>query len=206
MWYINAMRTQNFKKTATALRYWLLGRKYHMALKAMEFGAIYHTGVRKDGVTPEYAHQITQVNYLRTLEPWFIYPEEVLAIAFLHDVVEDYDVSLSEIENRFGSIVSTSVELLTKPHDWTEEYFSAMVSDPNAGINKGADRLHNLQSMPDVFTIEKQDKYMEETENMILPMLKNSRRRWPEQEPVYINLKTVLVVQMELIRAVRAGG
>ena len=62
------MRTQNYEKIKTSIRYWMLGRGYTVAHAAMELGLEYHTGFRKDGVTPEFQHQVSQANYCRTLE------------------------------------------------------------------------------------------------------------------------------------------
>ncbi len=56
-----------FTKSCIALRYWLLGRQWHLASEALEFAQAYHTGTRKDGVTPEMAHQVHVAHYQRTL-------------------------------------------------------------------------------------------------------------------------------------------
>jgi len=40
------------------IRYWMLGREYHLTLQAMEY-APRSTGTRKDGVTPEFEHQVS---------------------------------------------------------------------------------------------------------------------------------------------------
>jgi (p)ppGpp synthase/HD superfamily hydrolase len=202
------MRNQDFEKTRTAIRYWMQGRNFHTALRAMEFGAKYHTGVRKDGKSPEYQHQISQANLVRTLESTLIYPEETIATVFLHDVCEDYGVPLSSIYNDFGDLVGKGVELMTnKFADGSkkskDDYYMAMVENPIASMAKGIDRTHNHQTMVGVFSQEKQDKYIEETEEFILPMLKSARKRWTEQEPAYQNVSTILRVQIELIQSVR---
>jgi (p)ppGpp synthase/HD superfamily hydrolase len=194
------MKNENYAKIKAAVRYWLLGRKYYLAHDAMEFGLEYHRGHRKDGVTPEFQHQLSQANYARTLESSLIYPEETLATIMLHDVVEDYDVSIETIHNRFGSKVGHAVARLTKTKPYTlESYFKGMELDPIASIVKGCDRMHNVQSMPGVFNHKKQLSYIEETETYILPMLKLARKRFPYQEPAYQNVKTMLQSQIELL-------
>ena len=72
----------NFEKAEVSLRYWLIGRGYIQALKAMEFGKRYHKGLRKDGVTPEFHHQISIAQYVRTL-PNLIDMERTLCVVFL---------------------------------------------------------------------------------------------------------------------------
>ncbi len=39
---------ENFEKMKIAIRYWMKGRGYYTALKAMDFAEKYHTGTRKD--------------------------------------------------------------------------------------------------------------------------------------------------------------
>ena len=80
-----------------------------------------------------------------------------------------------------------------------------MAYNPLASIAKGVDRMHNFQSMSGVFDLDKQQRYMEETEQYIIPMLKEARKNFPEQEPVYQNIKHVLRTQIELFYLVHAA-
>lgn len=191
-----------FEKLKLATRYWLYGKDFYTAVKAMEFGLKYHQGVRKDGQTPEFHHQLTIAGYVRTL-PKLKFPEETLAVCFLHDVVEDYDVSLSEIERRFGKDIRGPVGLLSRKiagyEAKTEAYYKAMADDPIASIVKGGDRIHNFQTMVEVFDSDKQRRYIKECNDYILPMIKAARRRFPEQEPAYENIRHVLLSQIGLI-------
>lgn len=192
-----------FDKMRVAMKYWLHGKGYHNAVRAMEFAATYHTGIRKDGETPEFHHQVSITSYLRTL-PALILQEETLAAGFLHDIVEDYNISLKVIYTEFGETVGESVKLLSKKIDGTpikdlESYFKKMSKNEIASIVKGADRMHNFQTMLDVFDAEKKQAYIEECEAYIIPMLKEARRRFPQQEPAYENVKLVLLSQIELI-------
>ena len=191
-------------KKIITLRYWLLGRDYHIALRALEFAAAFHTGLRKDGHTPEFDHQVTIALYIRTLTDLLSFPEETLASVFLHDVCEDHDVGFDEIEVKFGRPIRDAVIRLTKVHRGIkvppEIYFSKIAKDPIASIVKAADRMHNMQTMSCVFNEDKQVSYIQETLDYILPMLKEARRTFTEQEPVYENVKLVLLTQIELIR------
>ena len=197
------MSSTEFSKIKLATRYWLYGKDYYTAVKAMEYAAKHHTGMRKDGVTPEFHHQLSIASYIRTL-PNLLFPERALAVAFLHDVVEDYNISLSEIERRFTKDIAYSVRLMSKKVEGyeakTESYYASMIEDPVSSIVKGSDRIHNFQTMPEVFTTEKQMKYIDECEKYIIPMLKEARRKFPEQEPAYENIKHVLLSQIGLIK------
>lgn len=191
-------------KKIITLRYWLLGRGYHVALAALEYAASFHTGVRKDGHTPEFDHQIKIALYIRTLVEILSFPEETLASVFLHDVCEDHDVSFDEIESKFGRTIRDAVVRLTKIHRGIrvppDIYYSKMAKSPIASIVKGADRMHNMQTMATVFSEAKQVFYIQETLDFIFPMLKEARRTFTKQEPVYENVKLVLQSQIELIK------
>lgn len=198
-----------FAKRQISLRYWLLGKGYLKALKAMEFAAAYHKGTRKDGVTPEFDHQISIAHFVRSLLTTLLFPEETLCVIFLHDVCEDYHVSREEIERLFGTMVADAVWRMTKTWRGQKKdearLFEEMAECPIASVAKGADRIHNLQSMVGVFTPEKQKTYMGEVRELFLPMLKRARRLFPEQDSAYENIKHMLNSQLELFEAIHAS-
>lgn len=73
---------------------------------------------------------------------------EMVAAAELHDVVEDTDVTLDEIREKFGNRVASLVEGLTdvsKPEDG------------NRATRKAIDREHTKNAGPDVHTIKLAD-------------------------------------------------
>lgn len=195
---------QDFEKIRAAIRYWQLGRKFYVALKAMDFAQNHHTGLRKDKITPEFQHQVSQANFARTLIDQFMYPEETLSTIWLHDVVEDCGISLKEIRNKFGDRITEAVDLMTNSVEGidrpTESYYVNQASNPIASLSKGIDRMHNHQSMSGVFTKQKQLSYILETEQYILPMLKLARKNFPEQESAYQNIKHILQIQIELVK------
>ncbi|MCW3783004.1 HD domain-containing protein [Defluviimonas salinarum] len=198
-----------FSKRGISMRYWLQGRGFHLALEAMDFAKGFHTGTRKDGVTPEFDHQVSIAHYLRTLEASLSYPQETFATVFLHDVREDFDVADGEIRVRFGDRTANAVAAMTKTFRGEKRHpgavFSAIANDPVASVAKGADRGHNHRSMVGVFSIGKQKEYLAETKVYFLPMLKEARRRFPAQEPVYENIKHALTGEIALIEAIHAA-
>ena len=200
------------KKRFVALRYWLLGANMKNALRSLTYNQKFFSGLRKDGVTPSFDHHIVQVNFLRPLLPHLIYPEETICVVLSHDTPEDEGVSPDELakifeDKEFGQRVSSGAWKMTKKFRGgngaasSKEELSELQSQcPMASIAKGLDRIHNQQSMVGVFSKEKMRSYIEETENYILPMLKKAEFNFPEQEPAYKNIRTVLKMQIEMVR------
>lgn len=195
------MINENFEKQKISVRYWLQGRGYFKALKAMDFASKLHTGKRKDG-SHEFSHQISQVSYIKTLVDSLLFPEDTICTIFLHDTSEDYDVPFVEIEKLFGTRVRNAVFKMTKVYRGEKKdikvYYSDMLDCEIASVAKGVDRIHNHLTMLNGFKPEKQKSYILETMEHIIPVIKSSRRRFPEQEPVYENIKFVLLNQIRL--------
>ena len=207
----DAAQTQlAFERHQVALRYWLLGKGWYTALDAMEYAAGIHTGKRKDGVTPEFAHQLAIASHVRTLTPHLgVNAEGAMAVAFLHDVREDYGREDAEIRNRFGDPIADAVDAMTKEFlgvrrdDKTQ--FDRMARDPLASVDKGCDRLNNLDTMHGVFSLAKMADYVAETRELFFPMLKEARRRFPEQEGAYENIKLMMTSQIRLLDGIIAA-
>jgi (p)ppGpp synthase/HD superfamily hydrolase len=194
----------NYDKLFVSLKYYLLGKGYYNALKALDFARSHHTGLRKDKVTPEFQHQIEICLYILTLKN--VNNEElVITASLLHDVQEDYGVTPAELESKFGKRVSEVVWLLTKKYQGKMKdpdfYFDEISKDPVASIVKGSDRIHNVQSMVGVFTKEKQQKYLTEVEKKFLPMIKRAKYNFPEQTEAYFNIMHMLKSQINLIQS-----
>lgn len=193
-----------YDKLFISLKYYLLGRKYFTALKALDFAKRHHKGMRKDGVTPELQHQVEIALFLTTLKD--LQDEQLtLTCALLHDVVEDYDISVEEITSLFGKEVADHVWILSKEYRGEkvppEQYFPAIGRNPIASLVKGADRINNVQSMHGVFTVDKQRAYVSEVKTYFLPMLKEAKYLFPEQSAAYFNIMHMLKSQVELVEA-----
>ena len=211
---IDTSTRRDFEKASAAMRHWLLGRvsasrferasptPWTTALDAFEFALLTHVGTRKDG-SPEMIHQIRIAHYLRTMEPHLMDAPALMACAMLHDAREDYGVSHEEVASRFGSLVAADVELLTKVFRGVKKdeasYYRELAGRPVA-IVKAADRFHNHSTMGGAFSVDKQLSYMVETERFVLPMIKQSSRLFPTQEPAFENAKLVLRSQIALAR------
>ena len=126
-------------------------------------------------------------------EPYILHPIEVARIcaeeiglgptavvaALLHDVVEDTDVTLKEIQEQFGDKISRIVDGLTKL-DGTfnsdspqaenfKKVLSTLSSDVRVVLIKMADRLHNMRTLGSMAK-EKQLKIASETSYIYAPL------------------------------------
>ncbi len=99
---------------------------------------------------------------------------------FLHDIVEDTDITLEEIEQRFGAEVRQLVEGVTKLSKFNfsskterlaenfRRMFLAMAKDIRVIVVKLADRLHNMRTLEHL-SEEKQRSIALETRIFLLP-------------------------------------
>ena len=121
---------------------------------------------------------------------------------FLHDVVEDYGVSYEQLLSLFGKQVADAVWRMSKVRHGVkmddDVYYDEIISCPLASISKTVDILHNLMSMLGGFTPEKRVSYIEHTLTKVVPMMKECRRKFLEQESIYENVKYVMTNQINL--------
>lgn len=104
-----------------------------------------------------------------------------IASSLLHDVVEDTDVSIEEIEKRFGPEVASLVDGVTKLNRLTgltgeerqaenlRKMFLAMAKDVRVIFIKLADRLHNMRTLS-YLPVEKQKIIAKETLDIFAPL------------------------------------
>ncbi|MEP3669933.1 MAG: HD domain-containing protein [Roseibium sp.] len=201
-------RSDQIALETSVLRHYLEGKSFFKALEAWRFAEPFHPGTRKDGETPEFYHQISMANFARTLEAGIQHPEATYAAIFLHDAVEDGDLTLKRVRDVFGEQICDAVDALSKVVNGKkrnpEAVAEAIADNAIASVVKGVDRANNQGSMLGVFSIEKQKEQIDETENFILPILKEARKNFPQQRPVYENVKHLLVREIKLFRAMHS--
>lgn len=113
--------------------------------RARLFATRAHDGqVRKYTGEPYIVHPIAVAGLVRSVD----LDDEVVAAAFLHDVVEDCGVGIEEIAGRFGSRVAKFVGEVTnvsKPEDGNRE------------ARKALDRAHLAKASPEGMSIKLAD-------------------------------------------------
>ncbi len=111
-----------------------------------------HSGKTRgdDGKTPYWKHLEGVVNRLKNLG---ITDEDVFCAAWLHDTIEDTDVTFDDIDKRFGSNVAVMVLSLSKDRKLTKkekerQYVSQLKNAPwQAQLIKLCDISSNLKDL-----------------------------------------------------------
>lgn len=91
-----------------------------LVMRAAEFATIRHDGQRRGSRGVPYVHHCFDV--ARRLADAGVTAPEALAIAILHDTVEDTNTAIEEIHGFFGREIAVGVEQLTLPKDIGKDY------------------------------------------------------------------------------------
>ena len=145
--------------------------------RAFEFAYQLHEGQYRKSGEAYIAHPVAVAGLLRDLGG----DSQMIAAGFLHDVVEDTEVTLEEIEEHFGLQVRNLVEGVTKLSKFkfsskTERQaenfrrmFMAMTKDIRVIVVKLADRLHNMRTLQHL-NPQKQKRIATETREIFAPL------------------------------------
>ncbi|MFN8639892.1 MAG: bifunctional (p)ppGpp synthetase/guanosine-3',5'-bis(diphosphate) 3'-pyrophosphohydrolase [Dehalococcoidia bacterium] len=144
---------------------------------AYEFAAACHEGQLRQSGDPYITHPIAVASLLVGLRM----DAHTIAAALLHDVVEDCDVTIEELRERFDDDVARLVEGATKisalhvtdasrvDAETLRKMFVAMAEDVRVVILKIADRLHNMGTL-DPLEPERQARLARETMEIYAPL------------------------------------
>ena len=135
---------------------------FKMSEEAIIYATIMHQGkVRKFGDSPYIFHPLEVAQILTTVTD----DEEVITAGILHDIVEDTDGTLEEIEGRFGKRVADLVSTETeneypgekKSDTWKqrkEGSLQALKSSTDVGVKMLwlADKLANIRSLSGMYS------------------------------------------------------
>ena len=144
---------------------------------AFNFAYQLHEGQYRKSGEPYIAHPIAVAGLLRDLGGDSV----TIAAGFLHDIVEDTEVTPEEIEERFGIKVRLLVEGVTKLSKFNfsstterqaenfRRMFLAMATDIRVIVVKLADRLHNMRTLEHLKP-DKQRRISLETREIFAPL------------------------------------
>jgi GTP pyrophosphokinase len=149
----------------------------NLVCEAFNFAYSLHEGQYRASGEPYILHPIAVAGLLRDLGGG----ASMIAAGFLHDIIEDTDVTAEEIEQRFGPEVRHLVEGVTKLSKFNfsskterlaenfRRMFLAMAQDIRVIVVKLADRLHNMRTL-EYLPDEKRRRIALETREIFAPL------------------------------------
>ena len=167
------------------LGYRLRRHERESLMDAYEFACNSHTGQFRDSGEPFISHPIEVAKILANLGA----DVETIISGLLHDVVEECNIELKEIQNRYGETFASIVDGVTKISnlklnekleaaeiksrmkvETIRKMLIALSSDPRIIIVKLADRLHNMRTLNYLKNSEKRKEKASETLKIYAPI------------------------------------
>ncbi len=148
-------RDNGVRNLVETLETYLPKEQVETILSAYEFGAASHEGQTRKSGEPYITHPVAVAQELAEMH----LDGEAICAAILHDVVEDTDATLDEIEDKFGEDVALIVDGVSKldqiqfrsraeaQAESFRKMMLAMIEDIRVILVKLADRLHNMQTL-----------------------------------------------------------
>jgi (p)ppGpp synthase/HD superfamily hydrolase len=165
------------------------GLELSHTMKAIHFVKERLNGKKRNDGRDAVSHSIEVCRYLMN---WHIKDDVTLAVALLHDMLEDYLVTRAELEEMFGQEIEDMVEKCSKNGKSTEEYYRVLSEDIRLILVKTADRTCNISSMVNCFSVERMERYIEETIVHVLPMMKLARNYYLMYSDMLISTRDII--------------
>ena len=165
------------EKSKALLKRIPLKKNRNQVENALEFSIKMHHGQKRKSGLPFVSHCIDVANILID---WNM-DHTTIVSALLHDVVEDTEVKLNDIEKEFGSDVALLVDGVTKveniafrskEHKQAENFtklFLSLAKDLRVIIIKFADRLNNMETIQ-FLSPQKRKEIAVETKEIFVPL------------------------------------
>lgn len=186
-------------KMYTYLKGFCSGAKLSESIRALSYAREKHAKqVRKDGVTPYIMHPLSMAYYAVRLG---LKDDNTIAVILLHDVCEDCNVTVDELP--FNDTVKRGVKYMTvtklnpdEPKEVTKDrYFCELLECKESILTKGLDRMFNLSDMEGNLTDEAIIKNVRETDEKLLPKLKEAEKIYADLADVFfilrVNIKSI---------------
>jgi GTP diphosphokinase / guanosine-3',5'-bis(diphosphate) 3'-diphosphatase len=144
---------------------------------AYEFATVAHHGQQRASGEPYVTHPLAAAITLAELG---LDPVAIQA-GLLHDIPEDTEYALTDIEERFGTDVARLVDGVTKLSKFStlsaeerqaeniRKMFLAMADDVRVVLIKLADRLHNMRTLG-ALPLQKQQRIARQTQEIYAPL------------------------------------
>lgn len=198
LWSGYSGRVYDTDKMYTMLKGYFIGRGMDMALTALGYMRRQHEGHYRESGQPYEIHPLMMATYAVSLSDHKNITETTYALILLHDVPEEMRIPIEEMP--FPYEVQRGLRYMTKvgfegetKYELRRRYINELLEDKNATITKGIDRYKNLKTMVGALTNERICRNVVETDMLLLPALRQAKKKWPEAS----NLLDVLCTDIQ---------
>ncbi|NOR36054.1 MAG: RelA/SpoT family protein [Woeseiaceae bacterium] len=165
------------RRLIETLQAYLPEEQVESVMHAYEFGAAAHDGQKRKSGEAYISHPVAVAQELADMH----LDSQAITAAILHDVVEDTEASLAQIEENFGPEVAGLVDGVSKldqiqfrsraeaQAESFRKMMLAMIEDIRVILVKLADRLHNMQTL-DAMPADKKARIARETLDIYAPI------------------------------------
>ena len=139
--------------------------------RAYEVAQAAHSGQTRDEGSPYIVHPVRVA--LSLIDELNLFSPSLICSALLHDVIEDSDVTRTDVARMFDEQIAEIVWLLTKFEDVSLREYLARIeraAETGAPLVKLCDRLDNMRSVIDTPSLAKKRRYIRTTEELYLPL------------------------------------
>ncbi|MFO0095738.1 MAG: RelA/SpoT family protein [Gemmatimonadaceae bacterium] len=188
---------------------------HDLLVRAYRFSDVAHAGQVRHSGEPYVSHCVEVARILADLQ----LDTTTVACGLLHDIVEDTDITVEDVEREFGGEVAQIVDGLTKianlPMSSREErqvenYRKLLLSiakDARVILIKLADRLHNMRTL-DWLAPEKRRRIAQETRDLYAPLAHRfgmAKVRWELEDLAFKHLEPEAYKPLATLVAAKRG-
>jgi GTP pyrophosphokinase len=168
---------KGLKRLIESLETYMPAEDVEQVMGAYEFGATAHHGQTRMSGDPFISHPLAVAQILADMHM----DSQAIAAAILHDVVEDTETPITELDQQFGNEIATLVDGVSKLNQMHftsraeaqaesfRKMMLAMIGDIRVILVKLADRLHNMKTM-DSMPADKRARIARETLEIYAPI------------------------------------
>jgi RelA/SpoT family (p)ppGpp synthetase len=170
-------RDQGLQQLLETLETYMPVDQVEQIMSAYEFGAEAHDGQTRRSGEPYISHPIAVAQILADMH----IDGQAISAAILHDVVEDTEIGLDDLKERFGGEIAALVDGVSKLEQMQfnsraeaqaesfRKMMLAMIGDIRVILVKLADRVHNMRTL-EAMPAEKQARIARETLDIYAPI------------------------------------
>lgn len=188
---------------------------HELLVRAYRFSDAAHAGQVRHSGEPYVSHCVEVARILADLQ----LDTATVTSGLLHDIVEDTDITVEDIEREFGAEIAQIVDGLTKianlplssrEERQVENYRKLLLSiakDARVILIKLADRLHNMRTL-DWLAPEKRRRIAQETRDLYAPLAHRfgmAKMRWELEDLAFKHLEPEAYKTLAKLVAAKRG-